>query len=462
MSEEGRFPGFRKPNYTMVPDELFDELLPTLNGGELKVLLYIIRRTFGFKKDSDNISLNQMLEGIRTRDGRVLDRGTGLARSTLAKALKELEEKNIIVAEKRFSREQGFEATSYRLNILGAAGQEAVTAQPPEAAPAAAPSSAVLSGAAPSSQVPPSTKIELGMSENRTRPSTKIELAKSENRTTPSTIFELGLVRKSNPQETVKQQTAEQETDNNTVVVATQPDEASTTYSEPLSSRRSVDTARESAAEQPATSETDTSAVDGAMVEELVQRGVTRESARTLASRYPAERIQEKIGLVDRLVQSKSPLVQRNPAGYLRRAIEEDYEVPQALRAKAQAEDRVAVAQGSYERVVYSSYAPPPQDIPGNGANREIDGYGDCGKLWAEVLQRLELQMAHSTFDTWLRNTEAIGYEKRSDSEEVLLVRIGTALQADWVANRLIVPVQRALKNALGRVPALEFVISKE
>ena len=61
-----RFPGFQSPNYTMVPDELFDELMVELSGAELKVLLYIIRRTFGFKKDSDNISLSQLLNGIET------------------------------------------------------------------------------------------------------------------------------------------------------------------------------------------------------------------------------------------------------------------------------------------------------------------------------------------------------------------------------------------------------------
>jgi hypothetical protein len=52
------FRGFLSPNYTSVPDELFDELLPELSGSELKVLLYIIRRTFGFKRDADTISLS--------------------------------------------------------------------------------------------------------------------------------------------------------------------------------------------------------------------------------------------------------------------------------------------------------------------------------------------------------------------------------------------------------------------
>jgi Bacteriophage replication protein O len=51
-----------------------------LSGGELKVLLYICRRTFGFRKDSDSISLNQIAKGITTKAGNVLDQGTGLSK----------------------------------------------------------------------------------------------------------------------------------------------------------------------------------------------------------------------------------------------------------------------------------------------------------------------------------------------------------------------------------------------
>src|SRR5438105_483252 len=90
--EEGstpvRFQGYVSPNYTMVPDELFDEQLPDLSGAELKVLMYIIRRTFGFKKDSDNISLSQLLTGIVTKAGHRLDRGTGLSKQSIVTALR--------------------------------------------------------------------------------------------------------------------------------------------------------------------------------------------------------------------------------------------------------------------------------------------------------------------------------------------------------------------------------------
>ena len=96
---DSKFRGFNKPTYTPVPDQLFDELLPTLREAEIKALLYIIRRTFGFKKDQDSISFNQFLKGITTKDGKVLDRGCGIkGASNLSRAPTSLEEKGIIIA----------------------------------------------------------------------------------------------------------------------------------------------------------------------------------------------------------------------------------------------------------------------------------------------------------------------------------------------------------------------------
>ena len=111
------FLGFRSPNYTQVPDELFDELLPVLSGAELKVLLYIVRRTFGFKRDRDSISLSQMRNGIRKRDGSVLDRGAGVSKPTLLQALRSLAERGIIATERRRSAEKGDEPTVYALHF---------------------------------------------------------------------------------------------------------------------------------------------------------------------------------------------------------------------------------------------------------------------------------------------------------------------------------------------------------
>jgi hypothetical protein len=117
--EDFHFEGFASPNTTAVPDEFFDLLAPNLSEAELRVLLYIIRRTFGFKKEADAISLKQMVEGITTRDGRVLDRGAGVAKSTAWRGIKGLVEKGIIEKTRNSSRVRGDEATTYTLRFRG-------------------------------------------------------------------------------------------------------------------------------------------------------------------------------------------------------------------------------------------------------------------------------------------------------------------------------------------------------
>jgi len=110
------FNGFEAANTTPVPDILFDTLLPDLSGAELKVMLYIIRRTSGFKKTTDAISLTQFEEGITTKDGRVLDRGCGLSRETICNALQSLEKRGCIKSDKR-SHNGGKEITAYSINF---------------------------------------------------------------------------------------------------------------------------------------------------------------------------------------------------------------------------------------------------------------------------------------------------------------------------------------------------------
>ena len=107
------FAGFELPYYTQIPDQLFDALLPDLSGAELKVLLYIMRRTFGFKRDADDISVTQICHGITTRDGRQLDRGTGLSRSTAHVAIRALIDGGYVVALHHRDRERGDQSTTY-------------------------------------------------------------------------------------------------------------------------------------------------------------------------------------------------------------------------------------------------------------------------------------------------------------------------------------------------------------
>lgn len=48
------------PNTTQVPNILLDEVIPKLKPGAVRVLLAIVRFTYGYGKSSDRISLNQL------------------------------------------------------------------------------------------------------------------------------------------------------------------------------------------------------------------------------------------------------------------------------------------------------------------------------------------------------------------------------------------------------------------
>lgn len=121
-----RFPGFDSPRFTQIPNQVFDELLADLSGAEWKVLSYIMRRTYGWHKDSDDLGLKQLTDGVRG-----VDRGTGLSKSTVAVALKSLEEWGLIERQHNRDEERGDLPTTYRVRLSDTGRVENRTHPPP-------------------------------------------------------------------------------------------------------------------------------------------------------------------------------------------------------------------------------------------------------------------------------------------------------------------------------------------
>ncbi len=90
------FVGYNELKFTMVPDEFFDWQMQDMGMSELKVLLYIFRRTFGFKKHQDHIALGQFADGICKRSGEKLDNGSGVSKGAISGAIKSLTERGLI------------------------------------------------------------------------------------------------------------------------------------------------------------------------------------------------------------------------------------------------------------------------------------------------------------------------------------------------------------------------------
>lgn len=97
--------GVLVPNAFQVPNEVVDNgWLSELGGAEIKVLLFIIRKTFGFNKiDGDNIPLSQIIAG------------TGLSRQAAVKAIAVLEQCELVSVVRGCGQDGAKQTNYYRL-----------------------------------------------------------------------------------------------------------------------------------------------------------------------------------------------------------------------------------------------------------------------------------------------------------------------------------------------------------
>ena len=82
-----------KVGYTKTPNIVFDQLLPVLSYAELKVLLVIIRQTYGWRKQKDRITYSQF------------ENKTKLSRRVISDTIKSLSAKGFITVTDRAGNE---------------------------------------------------------------------------------------------------------------------------------------------------------------------------------------------------------------------------------------------------------------------------------------------------------------------------------------------------------------------
>jgi len=108
------FAGFPEPQYTKTPNLIFDVLLRELSGSQLRVLLFVVRRTMGWKKDHEFIPLSIAC----------IQEGTGLSKEPVVDALRYLCESNLILRQKQRDEEGRQGITAYRLRFTSDAQEQ--------------------------------------------------------------------------------------------------------------------------------------------------------------------------------------------------------------------------------------------------------------------------------------------------------------------------------------------------
>ncbi len=70
-----------------MPNQLVDQLSHLKYAAEIKVVLYILRHTWGFYGQQKHITMDEFIHGRKRRGGSRMDGGTGLCEKTVQHAL---------------------------------------------------------------------------------------------------------------------------------------------------------------------------------------------------------------------------------------------------------------------------------------------------------------------------------------------------------------------------------------
>lgn len=94
------------PNTTQVPNVIFDYWMGRLSPAEFKVLLCICRKTFGWHKMRDSISLSQ------------IEKATGLSHFGVVKIINSLIDLKLIIKVNTKNSDNSYETNQYEINVL--------------------------------------------------------------------------------------------------------------------------------------------------------------------------------------------------------------------------------------------------------------------------------------------------------------------------------------------------------
>lgn len=111
------------------------------------------------------------------------------------------------------------------------------------------------------------------------------------------------------------------------------------------------------------------------LIDALLQRGLSDSAARQLTDAFSASHINEKIDWHDRLRASGDRRLNRNPAGFLKQAIEQDYQIPDRDRTAQRPSGGPASVPAAVTKVSIAGRPANPNTatIPSDNPARNVD-----------------------------------------------------------------------------------------
>jgi hypothetical protein len=187
---------------------------------------------------------------------------------------------------------------------------------------------------------------------------------------------------------------------------------------------------------------------DDVVAHDLQNFGMTTSAVTALMQRYPASYIREKLHMAQELVAEGSALVAKNPVGWLRRAIEEDYQPPRTTvrptpssGIKRQERTGIPEAQQRAENSIITQ----PVELPKPDSQTEI--------VWQKTVEQLKDVLPRGEAETRLTGTILLTV---TDTQAVIFVPNPAA--RTWLERRFYQQIRCALKGVIGTDVDLHFM----
>lgn len=92
------FQGFDEPteNWSKLPHSLIDNLHRITSESELKIILYVLRHTWGYHDSEKKITIDEFCNGRKRRDGSRIDKGSGMSENAIRAGIEKATEHGFI------------------------------------------------------------------------------------------------------------------------------------------------------------------------------------------------------------------------------------------------------------------------------------------------------------------------------------------------------------------------------
>jgi Replication initiator protein A/DnaA N-terminal domain len=200
------------------------------------------------------------------------------------------------------------------------------------------------------------------------------------------------------------------------------------------------------------------------LVVALQNFGISKKTAKRLAKNHSEQDVFDKLELVQWLIDTKSPLVSKNPQGFLVRALDEGY-LPKPPKGYKTATQRKEEAKRQEQEVAQQRQATeqfqkareearqrllekhPPQSIEGTDHTTE--------SAWGKVLASLQEQVSPAVFNGWLKDTLLLQV-----TDTAARIAAPSRLACTQLERRMYREISNAMKGVLGKDLDLEFVVA--